>query len=286
MGDTLLTGGDGGQAAGGGAPPAGGQPPAEDPRAWLPEEFRADPAFRDFRDLTGLAKSYKHAAGMVGLDKGQVLRLPAKEDAPEWGEVWNRLGRPENPDGYEVAAPEGLDEDGLKAFRETAHQLGLNKRQAAELMGFYGKRLEGLRAAAEEQAVQQAAEAQRLLKAEWGSAYEDRLHAVNRLIVASEGGEEVRQALNEAGLGRNPVVLKWLAGLAMQRAEPADLKGGAAGGMSRPLAPAEARAEIAALEASEEFQRASRDRDMPGRQAILEKRNRLYAMAYPQGNAA
>jgi len=289
MGDTLL-GGPAPAATPPAAPPAADPPPAAPPAQsgpdWLPEEFRADPTFKDFRDITGLAKSYKHAASLVGVDKAQVVRLPTKEDAPEWAEVYARLGRPEAPDGYEVQAPGGLDEDGLKAFRETAHALGLNKRQAAELMKFYGGRLEGLRSAQEEAAVQAAAQARTALQGEWGNAFEDKLHAANRLI-AETGGEELRTALNEAGLGRNPVFLRWLADLATSRAEPSALKGGQGGGFGRAMTPAQAQAEIADLERSDEWQKASRDRDAPGRDVLLKRRAELYAQAYPnQGRAA
>lgn len=38
-----------------------------------------------------------------GVPADRLLSLPEKPDAPEWDAVWNRLGRPEKPDGYGLA---------------------------------------------------------------------------------------------------------------------------------------------------------------------------------------
>lgn len=265
---------DGGTLLGGGGA-SGGNPAAADDRAWLPEEFRADPVFKDLRDPAALAKSYANAARMVGLDKGKVLRLPDAEDAPEWGEVFGRLGRPEKPDGYELAAPEGLEPEALSEAAAAFHAAGLSKKQAAAVMGVYAKRLEQAQAAQAAQSEAARAAAERDLKAEWGNAFPERLHLAKRAAMEA-GGEDFLKALDESGLGNNPVVLRALAKLGAQIAEPNALKGGA-GGMSGGLAPAEARAEWERLQKDPEWNR----RYLGGDAEAGKRARELFAAMYP-----
>lgn len=104
------------------------------------ESLRSSPSLAKFADKDGvidvemLSKSYVHADQMIGRDK---IVVPEGED--DWDEVYNKLGRPETPDAYELERPElpeGVDaqysEDEEKHFRVTAHQLGLNQKQASE----------------------------------------------------------------------------------------------------------------------------------------------------------
>lgn len=218
---------DAGSLLDGGAAPGGG---AED-RGWLPEEFRADPMFKDMRDPGALAKSYANAARMVGADKADLLRLPKDEAAPEWSEVWGRLGRPEKPEEYGLAAPEGMAPEILAETAGAFHGLNLTKKQAEGVMGIYSSRLEAGRAAEAEQVSQQTEAAGAALRKEWGAEYDNTIHGITRLVKES-GGEDALKALNEAGLGRNPAVLKMLAKIASQTAEPNSLRGsgGGAGG--------------------------------------------------------
>lgn len=256
------------------APPAGAE--------WLPEEYRADPVFKDIKDTASLAKSYKHAASMVGLDKGAVLRLPDRDDAPEWGEVWGRLGRPEKPDGYGLKAPhEALPAEMLTAFGERAHAAGLSKRQAETVVGFYGEQLAGIEKAQAEAAEKATAEAQAALKGEWGNAYEEKIGEVRRLLEIA-GGPDVVKAVNEAGLGRSVPFLKAMVALAGQVREPDGLKGGASGGMGRTMTPAEAQAQIGAKQRDAEFQKAYWTADHPGHAEAVREMNALFAAAHPE----
>jgi len=104
------------------------------------ESLRSSPSLAKLADEQGhidpetLAKSYVHASEMIGRDK---IVMPQSEE--DWGEVYTKLGRPETPDAYELKKPElpeGVDaqysEDEEKHFRQVAHGLGLNNKQAAE----------------------------------------------------------------------------------------------------------------------------------------------------------
>lgn len=262
-------------AADGAAPAATagteGAAPAATGREWLPEEFRSDPTFEPFKDLSGLAKSYKHAASLVGVDKAEVLRLPKAPDAPEWGEVWNKLGRPEKPDGYEL--PEGAVPEALApGLREKAHALGLSKTQTAELAGWYAEQ----RQAEMQQLAEQALTA---LKGEWGRAFDDHLHAAKKAL-REVGGEGVMKVLDETGLGNHPEIVRMFAKLGMERGE-AGLKGGTAGNMSGAMTPAEARAKIAEKQRDAEFMKAYMDQRAPTHGDAVDQMSKLFEAAYP-----
>jgi hypothetical protein len=267
----MTQGGESAAAAAEGAKPTEGAAPAATGREWLPEEFRSDPTFEPFKDLSGLAKSYKHAASLVGVDKAEVLRLPKAADAPEWGDVWNKLGRPEKPDGYEF--PEGAVPEALaQPLREKAHSLGLSKTQTAELAGWYAEQ----RAAEMQQLGQQALTT---LKAEWGKTFDDQLHAAKKAL-REVGGEGVMKVLDETGLGNHPEIIKMFAKLGAERGE-AGLKGGAQGNMAGALAPAEAQARIAEKQRDPEFMKAYLDKNAPTHAQAVEEMKRLYEFAIP-----
>jgi hypothetical protein len=257
-----LLGGDPPASATAPAAPAAGEgaPAAADPRAWLPEEFRADPLFKDIADPAALAKSYGHAARMVGMDKGQVLRLPAEGDEAARAELFNRLGRPETPDKYEFPELPAPLVDGVEpAARETFHKLGLSAAQARGVMELYGGQVQAAEAARLARASELEAAVERDLRAEYGEAFDDKLHAANRAI-AEFGGKELGKLLTEARMpdgtrmGNHPLLVKAFAAAGARLAEPADLRGGSSGGSAQgALTPAEAQAELAALKGDREF---------------------------------
>lgn len=248
-------------------------------RSWLPEAYRADPTFQDLKDLDGLAKSYKHAASLVGIDRGQVIRLPTSPDAPEWSDVWARLGRPENAEGYKITAPAGMDDATLTAFRATAHRLGISNDQAASLMEFYGGSLTALQERDQAAAAVAQADTTNALRREWGLAYDDQLHSARR-AVREVGGDAMLKLLEDTRLGDHPDVVRMFAKMGERLAEPNGLKGG--GGTMQMLTPASAQAEIRALQADKGFATSLSDRQHPGYKAARERWDALHLAAYPQ----
>jgi hypothetical protein len=283
MAETLIS--SGADAAPAAAPPAATPAPAQgsaaDPRAWLPDVYREDPTFKDLADINALAKSYKHAAQMVGLDKAKVLRLPGSDDAPEWGDVYNALGRPEKPEDYGLQAPvESLQPEVVNAFAAKAHELGLSKKQAAGVLAYYGETASGLAGQATEALAVQATQSEATLKAEWGERYEDNLHAARRAL--REGASQALiDKLNRTGFGNDPDLIKLLARAGSATSEPPALKGGSTGVMDRKLTPADAKGQLAAMEQNSDTMAKLMNKDHPGHQAALAERRRLMAMAFP-----
>ena len=109
---------------------------SEDWKTSIPEELQNDPSLADIKDVASLAKGYVHAQHLVGSDK---VVIPSREaNQEELDAFYNKLGRPETADGYEVPKenmPEiATDGEMQGKFFEEAHRIGLNNQQAAALV--------------------------------------------------------------------------------------------------------------------------------------------------------
>lgn len=135
----------------------GGTPPvAERFQDKLADEFKANPALKDFKDINALTKSYLETKALVGKQK---VGIPAKDaKAEDVAAFYKELGVPEKAEGYEFKAPEKLpkgvtfNEEEAKGFAEFAKGLNLTKDQAHKLQAWdidrKGKEFGGSEAAA------------------------------------------------------------------------------------------------------------------------------------------
>lgn len=160
---------------------------------------------KKFNNPESLAKSYTE------LEKSAVF-LPKDNSREGWEKVWNRLGRPETPEGYKLAAPkmpEGMTFDSapFNGFSQFAHSIGLSQWQAQQLVNFAGQQQAKNPAP---NAAATTAKGEKALRAEWGATYDHNVTLAQR-AVAHLGGEPLVKALRETGAGANPVVMKFLA---------------------------------------------------------------------------
>lgn len=138
-----------------------------------------------------------------------LVSMPGEDDEEAWGKFFDRIGRPESPEGYE--GPDG-SKDILEALAPTAHGLGLTKKQLAGLMD----KLESLRGEALEQQTGTLAETKAALKRDWGDAYPEKMmHA--RLFAASKGLADT--FANNPAFGSNKELLQVFAELGAELAE-------------------------------------------------------------------
>ena len=260
----------------GAAAPANGKPAA--PVAFaetLPEAIRGEAAFADIKSLDDLAKSYLNAQKLIGVPKDKLLRLPDAPDAAEWGDVWNRLGRPESPDKYDLKTPDGIQEDPAfkNGFLSRAHEAGLNGRQAAQLFDWYIGEATTRMSAAQAEARQRADSQIAALKTEWGTAFDQKLETA-KLALAHYGGEDLAKYLNETGLGNDPRVARMFARMGEQLREDGVIgRGGPAGNF---LSPAEAQQQINKLSADPAFSKAYLDKRHPGHADAVARMQQLY----------
>ena len=189
----------------------------EDWRDSIPEEIRGQSSLEHINDIGALAKSYVHAQQMVGADK---VALPGKSaTADEWGEVYAKLGRPESPDGYELAynnIPEGaeMDNDMVSWFKDTAHKIGMNTQQAQVLLDAYNEMqfADAESIGMEAQARIDAVESD--LRKEYGQAFDDRMALANG-VLAEFGNPDITEVQLADGtmLGDNPEIIRMLANM-------------------------------------------------------------------------
>ena len=224
----------------------GTPPPNNEFLGQLPEELRGEAAFKDIKDLGGLAKSYLHAQRMVGMDK---VAIPGQDATPDdWNNFYARLGRPEAPDKYEFPSYEpktegfSIDPEMQSQFAKTAHELGLSKTQAAKLYDWYAQSSDGIAQQALENDMRFQQEAKTQLTKEWGNAYDQNVNFA-RAAAKEYGGEELINVLEETRLGDHPVILKALAKIGRALAE--DPMHTSQSGQNFEMAPAEAQAKIA-----------------------------------------
>ena len=243
-----------------GAPPSSGAPapptpssaPTEPvkstfelPQNWLesvPEEMRHEPSLKTVHSFEGLVKSFVHAQKAIGHQK---VAVPGKDaSASEWGEVFQKLGRPESPDGYEIKAPEGfeLDKEFLGGFKKKAHEAGMLPRQVEEVFSWYAEH-EKSKASLSAQKLQEKQQSwEGELKKEFGDAFDQEMGRVAGFL-KEFGGEEVFASIDEAGLGSDPKFIKTMHKIAKEFGAEAPIHSGS-GSRSGAMTPQEAKIRI------------------------------------------
>jgi|ERR1700734_937037 len=197
-----------------GNPPAA--PATPEPGAWrnsLPDDIRGEATFGKYNDVASLAKSHLELQKKMG-----VPSLPKPQDTwteKEYGELWNQLGRPENPEGYGFKPlekiPEGLsyspEQD--KWFAEQAHKTGLTSAQASALreqwVNYQAKQAEGNAEASKAYAAK-IEEGTRKLQMEYGTKYTAALDGAEK-VVQQYGSDELKELLKTTGLHKHPAVM-------------------------------------------------------------------------------
>lgn len=254
--------------------------PSGDWKDNLPDDIRGHTALGPINDVENLAKAYVNASSMIGRDK---IPLPGEHSSPDdWNEVFTRLGRPESAEGYEVDAGEGAESELVDWFKNTAHDIGLNNKQAQQLLSAYNDMAQG-QAEAGPDVEEIRNQVNSDLRAEYGSALDDRLSLANGLV-QNFGGEEMTEIQLADGtlLGDNPEFIKAMINVGeyiRERVSEDDFAGIDKSDMS--MTPSELNEKIKEVEAPDGPLWNSAH---PQHAHFLEERNRLYEMLY--GNEA
>lgn len=242
----------------------------------LPDELRNDPSLADFKSGEDLAKSYVHARSMIGADPNSVIKLPGPDG--DYSEVFNKLGRPESPDGYELPESEDVPiNDSYKSgFLQKAHELGLTKNQVADLYKWNNEQVSS-QLSEQQQASKQAEEqAIEQLKQDWGDAYDQNAQlAMNTL--EQFGDENLTKWLDESGAGNNPALIKTFAEIGKAMSEDNAVDGDVQGFV---MSPSEANAEIQRLYQDESFMKSYMDELDPNHRVTVERMQNLFKKAH------
>lgn len=301
-------------AGGGGAPPAlaaapaapAAAPAADANKAWsfptekafaeyLPDAYKADANFRDIKDFDGLLKSFVGARKMTGLDKANLLPIPSNDDAKDWDAVYNKLGRPESADKYEIPKPgEGKEYSEADKAMQTAllpilHKAGVTQRQLAAIVPAWNALAAQAGEATAKQEKDAIAAADADLTKEWGAAKDSKIaigkEALTHFTTELKLGDTLTKALeakdaNGNALGNNPALLKLFAHFGAQLKEDGLIGKGGGGGAGE-YSPAEAQQQINAKRNDADFQKVYRDKKNPAHADAVAEMQRLYEQAYP-----
>jgi len=210
------------------------QPAAGTPPAWtaqLEPDLRSNEILTQQKTITDLGKSYLDLHG-----KSQNAIQLIGEDATDEDRAtfFNKLGRPETPDGYELARPElpeGMPYDEAKEaqYRKIVHEAGLTKTQSARLYKALNEEYVENHKALQQQRMTYHDEQVTSLQTEWGNEYEGRAEK-NAQFVAKIGGEDFTKWLDTSGLGDSPLMIRFIDGVRQLISEDTLLRGGYVGG--------------------------------------------------------
>lgn len=204
----------------------GGGAPADAGAAWnasLPADIAAKPWAKTHKSAETFWKSMDEAQSLIG----RSIQIPGQNaTAEDWARVWEKLGRPQRPDGYKLTAPKLPEGQKLPAtlsegFSAFAHSIGLSNWQAQRVVDHVGGKLA---AEINPGPAKSVAETQKALKDAWGGAYERNLAVANRAIQYA-GGEKLLAALRRTGAANDPDVAIAFARLGAYLAEDGVVSG-------------------------------------------------------------
>jgi hypothetical protein len=243
------------------------------------DEIKNHASIQNFKDIPSLVKSYIHAQKQIGADK---IVLPKNDnDTEAWVELYNKLGRPESIDGYELAEPKDLPEsvsfnkELMSEFKTKAHEHGLTKKQAENLYNWYNEKMVGEAQNAVKQIDEATNEKIAALKNEWGKDFETKVETA-KAVVKQFGSEQFVSYLEKTNLGNDPEMIKFMNNLAEVIAEDVLIKGDSTIAKTKEGAIQE----ITRLRADKEFLAKLQNKMDPGYALANETLKNLYEKAY------
>lgn len=238
----------------------------------LPDDIKKDPSLAMFKEPAALAKSWISAQKMIGAEKVVIPGEKASDE--ERAAFYNKIGRPDSPEKYELKPPAGyeLDETSAKSFKEFAFKAGYTSAQVNAAIAFDAERAASANANAEAARDHQIRES--LLDYQKKLGGESKFKEVvdnARVAVSDLLSPEERAHFEKTKMGSDPVLIGLFAKLKGMMSE-GKVRDGTGVGFGADAASIQA--EIKSLE--EDPKSPLWDPMHPGRQSMVDKRNKLY----------
>ena len=183
------------------------------------------------KDANEVGKYIKELQSFAG-KKGDI----PKSDAPqeEWDAFYNKLGRPEDVDGYDftigdeftkVVGEESVPffENAVEEFKQEIFKIGATAEQAEDLvdwyLGFVANSIEEDNKAVEENI--ETMESQ--LRKEWGDSYDGMMNGIEVMLKANGMPEENVEFAKESGLLKDPAFALALGRIATKFADDPEI---------------------------------------------------------------
>jgi len=194
-------------------------------REGLSEDFKDNPALKDFTDINSLVKSHIDTKSMVGKmvripgedasaddvkafkdkllagDMG-VVPMPDLDDPAEAAAYYLKMGTPAEAGGYTKI--EGMPDERFGALSKIAHEAGISDKQFSKVAAAM---------VAGDTTINEAVIAERdagmaVLKGEWGEAYTQKTARVQRLAEATKAPEMLLKAIEAGAIDAG--TMRWL----------------------------------------------------------------------------
>lgn len=153
----------------------------------LSEEYRNHPSIQKFTDANGLAKSYLGLESLMGRDKVPVPK--GADDATAWSIYNKAFNVPDSIEGYDIKV-EGLDENNLNGLKELMLKNHISNDVAQELINAHIEDFKQYENAKIQKSNQEAEEATKALKAEWGLKYDENIKAAKNFLEKMSDSKE------------------------------------------------------------------------------------------------
>lgn len=165
------------------------------------------------KPIGDVLKSFADAQSLIG----GSIRLPKADASPEdrakaMEDIYNKIGRPETPDKYDLGEmptlPESMawDDKKLAEYKAYAHKQGYTNEQAAAGLKFYAEQVSGI----VPDNTKVAAESKQALLEHYGNeAMFSRNLNFAQKTVKEYGDADFIKWLDESGMGNNPNFIKY-----------------------------------------------------------------------------
>lgn len=243
-------------------------------REALPSDLRDDPSLSPIETLGGLAKSYISAQKMIGADK---IVAPNEHTTDEqWQTIYNRLGRPEAADKYELQVGDKDNAEFATKFKEIAHKSGLSNKQVGDLFKWYNEESNGQSNAMLAKDTEARTQKLNAFKQSLGEGFDPFLNvgatALNELE-KKDDFKGITEWVDNTGLGDDPMLLKIMNLVGQSFMEDQVVKSGNITGFSNKSV-ADLDADIASLRSNPAWL----DAQHPEHKIVHEKMTKLHEM--------
>ena len=245
-----------------------------DPTA-LPDDLSREPSLRNFDSVDKLAKSYVHAVRKMGVPADQLMRVPQGDEDPGWNDIYNTIGRPETPDGYEF--DERYTDTNLEDYKNIAHNLGLTQNQANKILYMWSDSNYYQAEQAESRHEEMQAQGVHELQTEWGKSYNENVELARRAFT-NFASSEALELMENTGLGNHPEIVKMFSKIGNLLKEDGIMVGEP--GVGGALSPAMAQEKINTNLSDSEFNKVYLDKTHPQHQRAVDEMTRLFSTAH------
>ena len=242
----------------------------------IPEDLRDHPSLGPIKDVENLARSYVNAQRLIGADK---LPMPVNPTTEDLDNIYSRLGRPENAEGYEIAVDGNIvTEEVAKSYADVAHNLRLTPDQANGVLEYYRAMVQESGSMSEAAESQQRNNTEMALRKEWGDEFDVRIEDAGKIAKQFGSSDLLEMRLADGTkVGNHPDFIKAFANMAEFRSSVTSEDTVSDSTISSTLSRREAQAEIESIMASPVY---TDRKNVVGRQQAIDRVQELMEMLH------